>query len=402
MDQAIENKERLHGLDAVRTIALLLGIVLHASMSYMPGLQAAGYPLSDVSQSEFAGIIFYVIHIFRMATFFLIAGFFARLLVRKRGVAAFLRNRRARILYVLLFFWLPVLICIIGAFGVALEMRGIDAATAPQPEPAHEALLPLPLAHLWFLYVLLWLYGLSLFMRWLFNLLPNAGTLKARIDAILNWIVRTRFAPLVLAVPIALLFPLLDNWRWWAGVATPDYSLDPHPVPLGVYLVFFLFGWALDRQHSLLAYIKRHWWINVLLAAAMIAVCLSIVGWESTNIGNVAHPEQESVYGFCYALAMTTSTFALIGIGLTFLSHNSSVLRYLADGSYWIYVWHLPLMYIISLSLMDLPWHWGTKISLLISLTFIVLVLTYNWVVRSTFIGKLMNGRKYPRGLPVG
>ena len=31
--------ERLHGLDAVRAIALLLGIVVHASMSWLPGAQ---------------------------------------------------------------------------------------------------------------------------------------------------------------------------------------------------------------------------------------------------------------------------------------------------------------------------------------------------------------------------
>ena len=37
------------------------------------------------------------IHMFRMQLFFLLAGFFACLLVRKRGVGSFLRNRFFRI-----------------------------------------------------------------------------------------------------------------------------------------------------------------------------------------------------------------------------------------------------------------------------------------------------------------
>ena len=73
------DSERLHALDAVRAFALLAGVVLHAAMSYLPGFTI--WPLLDRSTSVPLALTFYVIHIFRMTAFFVIAGFFARLLV---------------------------------------------------------------------------------------------------------------------------------------------------------------------------------------------------------------------------------------------------------------------------------------------------------------------------------
>ena len=83
--------ERLHALDAVRAAALLLGIVLHATMSFFLPI-----PTADVSQSATLTVAFYAIHIFRMSAFYLIAGFFARMVVERRGVAQFVRDRSRR------------------------------------------------------------------------------------------------------------------------------------------------------------------------------------------------------------------------------------------------------------------------------------------------------------------
>ena len=79
-------RERLHGLDAVRGIALLFGVIVHASMSWLPGAQYF-WLTHDASPSEFAGLVFYVPHMFRMLLFFLLAG---DVLVRWR--LAFRRN----------------------------------------------------------------------------------------------------------------------------------------------------------------------------------------------------------------------------------------------------------------------------------------------------------------------
>ena len=82
--------ERLHALDAVRGGALLAGVVFHATMSFLP--TPPGVPLWIVMDSERSltlAVLFHVLHIFRMTTFFLIAGFFAHLMLQRRGATGF-------------------------------------------------------------------------------------------------------------------------------------------------------------------------------------------------------------------------------------------------------------------------------------------------------------------------
>src|SRR3970040_424558 len=100
----MHTEERLHSLDAVRAFALLSGIVLHATMTFMPRLTSAAFP-SDSSQSPELQILLYVIHVCRMSLFFFIAGFFAHLMFHRKGAAGFLRDRAKRILVPLFGGW---------------------------------------------------------------------------------------------------------------------------------------------------------------------------------------------------------------------------------------------------------------------------------------------------------
>ncbi|MEQ1542006.1 MAG: glucan biosynthesis protein, partial [Novosphingobium sp.] len=68
--------DRLHALDALRGGALLLGLVVHASMAFMAGTQGL-WIVHDPESSVLLGLGFYVPHMFRMLVFFVIAGLFA-------------------------------------------------------------------------------------------------------------------------------------------------------------------------------------------------------------------------------------------------------------------------------------------------------------------------------------
>ena len=46
------------------------------------------------------------------------------------------------------------------------------------------------------------------------------------------------------------------------------------------------------------------------------------------------------------------------------------------------------------------PLHWSIKYALILTITVALLLASYHYLVRSTFIGKFLNGRKYPRALP--
>ena len=85
---------RRHDLDALRAFAMLLGIALHASLSFFP----APWPAQDTHQNSLFGLFLLFIHGFRMPLFFIISGFFTMMLYRRRGLASLLRQRTARIL----------------------------------------------------------------------------------------------------------------------------------------------------------------------------------------------------------------------------------------------------------------------------------------------------------------
>ncbi|MBM3954763.1 MAG: hypothetical protein FJ309_09135 [Planctomycetes bacterium] len=85
---------RRHDLDALRAFAMLLGIALHAAMSFFP----SPWPVQDSRQSPLYGLAIGLVHGFRMPLFFLVSGCFTMLVYRRRGLAALLRQRAARIL----------------------------------------------------------------------------------------------------------------------------------------------------------------------------------------------------------------------------------------------------------------------------------------------------------------
>ncbi|MES1201104.1 MAG: acyltransferase family protein, partial [Pseudomonadota bacterium] len=152
--------ERLHALDAVRGGALLLGVAFHAALSFLPGPQI--WLVRD-AQSVELGVFFFTVHMFRMALFFLIAGFFARMLYQKRGLGGFVRNRAIRITLPLVAFWPIVLPFIIACYiwGYVATHPAVSAATPPAPPPPL-TIFTVPLTHLWFLYVLTIFYVAAL------------------------------------------------------------------------------------------------------------------------------------------------------------------------------------------------------------------------------------------------
>ena len=87
-----------------------------------------------------------------------------------------------------------------------------------------------------------------------------------------------------------------------------------------------------------------------------------------------------------------------MGGATRFLAHASDRVRYVADASYWIYMVHLPVVVAMQVLVVDLPWHWSLKFPAIVLVSFAVLLLSYRTLVRSTFIGQTLNGRKYPRG----
>jgi fucose 4-O-acetylase-like acetyltransferase len=66
-------------LDAVRAFAMLLGIALHAGLSFA----TIPWIVQDSRQNEWFNLFFEAIHGFRMPLFFLVSGFFTAMIWRR-------------------------------------------------------------------------------------------------------------------------------------------------------------------------------------------------------------------------------------------------------------------------------------------------------------------------------
>lgn len=114
---------RRHDLDALRAVAMLLGIGLHAFAAY----SGTPWVLMDTFPNQGFGKAIDFIHGFRMQLFFLVSGFFTAMLVARKGVGGMVSNRAARIL-------VPLLICVPTLIPL-VKVVSLSAVTANASHP---------------------------------------------------------------------------------------------------------------------------------------------------------------------------------------------------------------------------------------------------------------------------
>jgi hypothetical protein len=119
---------RYHSLDRLRAVAMLLGILLHALQAHatlraLPG----GLPPGGIWLADF-------IHAWRMPLFFLISGFFSRMMFHRHGAAIYLRRRWQRI-------GIPLMLGLVTLSPLFVftheQVRQLHARPTPSAEPAH-------------------------------------------------------------------------------------------------------------------------------------------------------------------------------------------------------------------------------------------------------------------------
>ncbi len=369
--------ERLHDLDALRSVALFLGIVLHSAVFVLPE-PVLLWPIHDASArgDPFYKFLIETIHGFRMPVFFLLSGFFSALLWRRRGLRALAAHRLKRV-------GLPFAV---GCFTVVplsiwlLSIAGGGAGSWNIPLWA----LPLvwlfgSLAHLWFLWYLLLIVGVFVV----------AARLGARFrHPVLWW----------LAVPLSMAFSLL--------MVEPIYGADnadtivPQPSLLAYYACFFAFG---AFFHCRGFAIRRRWTVALAPAAVAFYAGFHLLELHRAAFGGKA-PE-----AFMFASPLTAASaaietlcawamcFGLMGFFRWVAARESAGVRWLSDSTYWAYLAHLPLVVAGQMLTVDWPIHYHLKFLLVCGGVTAVLLVVYRFGVRYTFVGTALNG---PRARP--
>ena len=215
---------RYHGLDALRAWAMSLGIVLHAAWILIPG--EAGAPATDVSAHPFFDWLCLAIHTFRMQLFFVLAGFFACLLVRKRGTGRFVKNRFARIVLPLAIFWLvlcPIIMWQYNSAGLRSGAIQSDASAWGLTREYFANITPdtTMLMHLWFLYYLSWVYVFVIAIRAIVVQLDREGSFRQNVSDVFGIVVSRPWSAFVLAAGFAPQIWLMKGpWGIEIGLGT--------------------------------------------------------------------------------------------------------------------------------------------------------------------------------------
>ena len=96
-----------------------------------------------------------------------------------------------------------------------------------------------------------------------------------------------------------------------------------------------------------------------------------------------------------HSVAMWFLILGVAGLFLRYLAGHSAYRRYLCDSSYFLYIAHMPVLLAFQLLLRDASLPPLAKIVIALVGTIAVLMPIYRYGVRPTFVGAVLNGRRY-------
>ncbi|MET0717199.1 MAG: acyltransferase family protein [Pseudoxanthomonas sp.] len=364
---------RIHWLDGLRSGLMLLGVVLHAAYPYSLGSR---WLVQDPQRAQFFQWLTRGIHLFRMPAFFLIAGYFATLLLRRCGVADFLRERARRI-------GVPLLSTLL-TFNLLqswlLQKHGASATWLP----TGQALQTLwssggVVGHLWFLvYLLVFCAVLAACARPLRRLAASSRW-PARAASVSGvWIL------LAAAVGCGLLVVALEHLA--PRALDHEYLGLIDPAELLSYAPFFAMGTLLELDPSLLSRFSSPGPGSVLTGA----IALGAMVAESQGAGL----EHKALHLLASSLLVWIVLRLLLGGFRRLANRASALFGYLSDASYSVYLMHH--LFVVALSTWLLAADWGpwSKFATVLSLTLALSLAIHHFLVlRHPLLRFLFNGK---------
>jgi peptidoglycan/LPS O-acetylase OafA/YrhL len=385
---AVYTESRYHYLDNIRALAMFIGVLFHAALAYSPLLQDFWFTAGS-ENSILIDIVSLFTHLFRMPIFFLVSGFFTIMLIQKRGLSSFLKNRAMRILLPFIIFFPLLGAAIFIVIGWALEnvenLSPMLQFIKSMQENPDAPTPPLSTMHLWFL----------------FNLFLFALTTAAlyKLDFFQSKIVLKIFSAkfIVFVLPL-LMIPAMFTQPTPHPAAEKFY---PELWSFGFYGLFFILGCFIFLKQSLLEELDP--FKNKLLLVSLLAyavfyyllpnslsldelIAVAISGFEPTS---------SHIYTvICEVFIAVYMTIYCLLLGRKFLNKQNNFLKLISDSSYWVYLIHLPVLLMIQFALTDIEMNMWLKFFISTFTTLLIAMVSYLVLVRRTPIGWLLNGRK--------
>jgi hypothetical protein len=240
--------------------------------------------------------------------------------------------------------------------------------------------------HLWFLWFLCWLV---------------AGF--ALVVAVSRPFPRIRIPSILMATPLCLLWlvplTMLTQSFMHGGGALPGFGPDdssglvPMPHVLAHYAIFFGFGTVVYGIPGAAERLGRGWWLQLPLALLLGSVTLALAlhtPWGRELAGDEDTRRLLAHLGQVFYVWLMI--FGLMGLSGRLLSRERPGVRYVSDSSYWLYLVHLPLIIVGQVLVRGLDLPAMVKFTLLVAGATVILLASYQLLVRYTWIGRLLNG----------
>ncbi|HEX7874477.1 MAG TPA: acyltransferase family protein [Sphingobium sp.] len=374
-------QRREHYWDAARAVLMILGIPYHVALAFRPVGQDW-----IINSPEGAGIFAYLaefIHLFRMPAFFVVAGYFAAMLLARRAPGDWLQGRLTRL-------GVPFVTSILLLVPPLNMITELSNFTLPQALRSWELNSATSggywVRHLWFIIVLLYCSTAAAALVWW-----KPGLAKAMVPARLDgWIARN--------LPVALMAcaVLLGLWEggaielfYIAGLATNVPQQILRIDELIQFAPYFALGVMLGRSPATLDRLGRFSPTILIVAVGMTAFSLATTDQYWPPVGRFI--------GTISALALTQVMIA----GMRhFLDRPIPLVQRFVAASFVIYLVHLPIVLLLILLGQGVAVPVVVKALSIMALT---LVLSYAiWLVveRSPLLSFLLNGMPIPRREP--
>ncbi len=239
--------------------------------------------------------------------------------------------------------------------------------------------------HLWFLWFLCWLV--------------LAFALYARLADWLQWQGPPKW--LILSpVRFLYLIPLTMIPQSLMGLVIPSFGPDtslgllPMPHIVLYYVLFFFFGALYFDCDDPDGRVGKWWWLALPVGLFIVfplglEFSVGVFGFRQEIFGPAMARTSAVALQVIYAWIMT---FGFMGLFRKLCTRENKTIRYLSDSSYWLYVAHVPLVIGAQLAVRDWPLSSGIKYFLVLLVGTGFLLLIYQFLVRYTWLGRLLNG----------
>lgn len=363
-------------------IALCLYIFHAAQFGFSAPLDQAYFP--ELPNSIYTMSIFFFSYIiFFVDIFFFLGGFFAHWVCQKKGLVHFVKNRFLRIALPLLFYYF---VSIFSYFFIYMLPKLLHGKTSFIPLISVQLKQGVMAEYFdntsffWFINVLLWYVLLTALLIFIRQKISFFNKFYVVANRIFQCIFGTKY--FLIFIPTVIVIFLMMGHHWYL---LRDTHFIPNAEILAYHAMWYVMGWCLYQHRALFAFFQKN--CGAFIFGSFILFLIHGILFMSF------YPDEA---GWLYIIANAAFAFSLtlcvpgfIGLFLRYFDVRQSLLQYVNEGSYWIYVMHVPIVSITAVLVIKNVNNYFLQFFICFLVFLITFFPSYHWLIKKTWLRKV-------------